>query len=110
MDPFNALSTDAATRKIPPLKEVLHTKVMSCALVASIDLEKDLDDTKEVGEGVSVPLAKMVGLSANSPGWLAMVCGNAPPPVLRADHHQRTKVPLLPEVIEHTLLMLFPLV
>jgi hypothetical protein len=43
MNPFNALSTAAAARKIPPLKEAPPAKVMSCALVALADVEKDLD-------------------------------------------------------------------
>jgi hypothetical protein len=31
-------------------------------------------------------------------------------PVMRAEHHQRAKVPPLPEVVEHARLMLFPLI
>jgi hypothetical protein len=65
MDPFDALSTIAATRKIPPLKEAPPTKVMSCASVALTDLEKDLDAAKEVTEGAGVPLAKMASRPAN---------------------------------------------
>jgi hypothetical protein len=42
MDPFNALSTAAAARKNPPLKEASPTKVMSCALIISADLQKYL--------------------------------------------------------------------
>jgi hypothetical protein len=30
--------------------------------------------------------------------------------VMRADHHQRAEVPLVPEVVERTQLMLFPLI
>jgi hypothetical protein len=59
MDPFNALFTAATARNIPPLKEAPTTKVMSCALVASIDLEKTLYAAKEVTRGGSVPSAKM---------------------------------------------------
>jgi hypothetical protein len=55
MHPFNAQSTTAATRKIPPLKEAPPTKVMSCAMVATTDLEKDLDAAKEVIGGAGVP-------------------------------------------------------
>jgi hypothetical protein len=68
MDPFNTLSTTAAARKVPQLKEAPPAKVMSGALVASTDLEKDLYVTKEVTGGASVPLAKMAGRPA-------MVCG-----------------------------------
>jgi hypothetical protein len=75
MDPFNALSTVAVVRKIPPLKEASPAKVMSCALVASIDLQKDLDAAKEVTGGAGVTSVKMAGRTANSPGWPAMVCG-----------------------------------
>jgi hypothetical protein len=42
MDPFNALSTATAARKNPPLKEASPTKVMSCALIISADLQKYL--------------------------------------------------------------------
>jgi hypothetical protein len=55
MDPFNALSTVAAARKIPQLKEAPPTKVMSCALVTSTDLEKTLDAEKEVIGGAGAP-------------------------------------------------------
>jgi hypothetical protein len=75
MDPFNALSTAAATRNIPSLKEAPPTKVMSCALVASTGLEKIVDAMKEVTGGASVPSVKMAGRPANSLGRLAMVCG-----------------------------------
>jgi hypothetical protein len=64
MDPFNALSTTVATRKIPLLKEAPPAKVMSCALVTSTDLEMDLDDTKEVTRGADTPSVKMAGRSA----------------------------------------------
>jgi hypothetical protein len=70
MDPFNALSTTAAARKIPPMKEASPTKVMSCALVASTDLQKDLDAIKEVTVGAGAPSVKM----ASRP---AMVCGHS---------------------------------
>jgi hypothetical protein len=72
MDPFNALSTTAAARKIPPLKEAPLVKVMSCALVASTNLEKELDAAREVTRGAGVPLAKLASR-------LAMVCGHSPP-------------------------------
>jgi hypothetical protein len=80
MDPLNALSTTTATRKIPPLQEAPHAKDMSCALVASTDLEKDLYAAKEVNRGAGTPSAKMAGWLANSPGRPAMVCVNLPPP------------------------------
>jgi hypothetical protein len=75
MDPFNALSTAASARKIPPWKETPPAKVMSCALVASKDLEKDLDDAKEVTGGAGTPSVKMAG----RPARLAMVCGHSAP-------------------------------
>jgi hypothetical protein len=71
MDPFNALSIAAAARKIPQLKEAPPTKVMSCALVASTDLE-DLDAVREVTGGADVPSVKMVDRPA-------MVCGHSTP-------------------------------
>jgi hypothetical protein len=109
MGPFNALSTAAAAKKIPPLKEAPPAKVMSCALVASTDLEKDLDAVKEVTRGVGAPSVKMVGRLADSPGQSAMVCGHLTP-VMRAGHHQRAKIPFVPKVVERTRLMLFPLI
>jgi hypothetical protein len=79
MDPFNVLSTVAATRKIPPLKEAPPAEVMSCALVTLTELEKTLDTVKEVTGGASTPSAKMVGWPANSPGRPALVCGQSVP-------------------------------
>jgi hypothetical protein len=76
VDPFNALSTTTTTRKIPPLREAPPAKVMSCALVASTDLERAFDAAKEVTGGANVPSAKMAGRPANSPGWSDMVCGH----------------------------------
>jgi hypothetical protein len=70
MDPFNAPSTTAAARKIPLLKEASPTKVISCVLIASTDLQKDLDVVKEVTGGDDTPSAKMAGRSA-------MVCGQS---------------------------------
>jgi hypothetical protein len=55
MDPFNALSTAVAAWNIPPLKEAPTAKVMSCALVASTDLEKTLDAVKDVTGGADTP-------------------------------------------------------
>jgi hypothetical protein len=63
IDPFNALSTAAAIRKIPPLKEASPAKVMSCVLIASTGLQKDLDATKEVTGGSGAPSAKMAGVT-----------------------------------------------
>jgi hypothetical protein len=68
-----------ATRTIPSLKEASPAKVMSCVLITSTDLQKDLDVAKEVTGGASVPLAKIVGRAANSPGRSAMVCGQLVP-------------------------------
>jgi hypothetical protein len=79
IDLFNALSTTAAARKISPLKEASPAKVMSCALVAMTDLEKDLDAAKEVTGGAGAPSMKMAGRLANSPGRSAMVCGQSVP-------------------------------
>jgi hypothetical protein len=79
MDPLNALSTATAARKIPPLKEAPPAKVMSCALVALTDLEKDLYAAKEVTRGAGAPLAKIASQPANSPGQPAMVCGQSTP-------------------------------
>jgi hypothetical protein len=109
MDPFHALSTAAATRNIPPLKEAPRAKVRSRALVASTDLEKALNAVKEVTRGAGPPSVKMAGRPANSPGQPVMVVADRSP-MMRADHHQRAKVPLVPEVMERTQLMLFPLV
>jgi hypothetical protein len=79
MDPFSALSTTTATRKFPPLREAPPAKVMSCALVASKDLERALDATKEVIGGAGMPSAKMAGRPANSPGRSTMVCHHLDP-------------------------------
>jgi hypothetical protein len=75
MDPFNALSTVATARKIPPLREASPTNVMSCALITLTDLQKDLDVAKEVTGGAGVPSGKMVAQPVNSPSWPAMGCG-----------------------------------
>jgi hypothetical protein len=80
MDPFNALSTIATARKIPPLREAPPAKVMSRAFVTSTDLERTLDATQEVTGGASAPLAKMAGQPTNSPDRPATVCGHSPPP------------------------------
>jgi hypothetical protein len=79
MDPFNALSTAAATRMIPLLREVATAKVTSRALVASTDLEKALDAMKDVIGGVGVPLAMMSDQLAKPPGRLATVGGQLTP-------------------------------
>jgi hypothetical protein len=79
MDPLNALSIVATARKIRPLKEAPPAKVMSCALVASIDLEKTPDDVMEVTKGAGAPSAKMAYRPANSPGRSAMACGQSVP-------------------------------
>jgi hypothetical protein len=77
MYPFNALPTAAAIRKIPPLREAPPTKVMSCALVTSTDLERAIDTAKEVTGGADAPSTKMARQPTNSPGRLAMVCGHS---------------------------------
>jgi hypothetical protein len=79
MDPFNVLSTSAATSKIPPLKEALPAKVMSCAFITLTDLQKDFDAAKEATGGAGAPSAKMAGWPAMFPGRLAMVCGQSVP-------------------------------
>jgi hypothetical protein len=79
MDPFNALSTAAATRKIPSLKEASPTKVMLCALVTSTDVPKDIDAAKEVTGGAGTASVKMAGRPADSPGLPAMVCDQSVP-------------------------------
>jgi hypothetical protein len=79
MDPFNALSTATAARKIPPLKEAPPAKVMSCVLVASIDLEKDLDAAKQVTGGADTPSTKMANRPANDPSRPTKVCGHSAP-------------------------------
>jgi hypothetical protein len=72
MDPFNALSTTAAARKIPPLREAPPTKVMSCALVTSTDLKRAFDAVKKVIRGAGTPSVKM----ADRPWFVAI----RPPP------------------------------
>jgi hypothetical protein len=80
MDPFNALSTAVIARMIPPLREAHPTKVTSCTLVTSTDLEKALDVVKEVIGGAGAPSAMMGGRLAKSPSWLATVGGQLTPP------------------------------
>jgi hypothetical protein len=108
MNPFNALSIAATVRKILPLKEASPAKVMSCALIASIDIQKDLDATKEVTGGAGAPSTKMASRPANSPGRPWFVANQSP--VKRVDHHQRAKVPPVLEVMERAQLVVFPLV
>jgi hypothetical protein len=108
-DPFNALSTTTAVKKIPPLKEASPTKVMSCALIPSTYQQKDLDAAKEVTRGAGAPSANMAGRLANSPGRPAMVCGQSVP------HGEGQSPPAchcspVPEVVECARLVLFPLV
>jgi hypothetical protein len=111
MDPYKALSTAVAVRKIAPLREAPTGKVMSCALIASTNLERALDAAKEVTRGAGMPLVKMASRPANYPSRPNMVCGHSPLlPVMRAGHHQHAKVLLVPEAVERTRFMLFPLV
>jgi hypothetical protein len=108
MDPFNALSTVVATRKIPLVKEASPAKVMSSMLIALRYLQKDLDAAKEVTGGAGAPSAKMAGRPTPLAGRPWFVANRSP--VMRADHHQRAEVPPVPEVVERTQLMLFPLI
>jgi hypothetical protein len=79
MDPFNTLSTVAATRMIPPLRDASPAKVASCVLVASTDLEEALDAAKEDTRGAGTPSAMMAYRSAKSPGRQTMVGGHMTP-------------------------------
>jgi hypothetical protein len=79
MDPFNALSTAAAARKIPLLKEASLAKVMSCVVITLTDPQNDLGAAKEVIGGAGAPSMKMVSRLANSLGRLAMLCGQSVP-------------------------------
>jgi hypothetical protein len=79
MDPFNALSPATAARMIPPLREAPPTKVTSCALVTSTDLEKALDVVKDIIGGVGAPSVIMGGRPAKSPGRPAAVGGRLTP-------------------------------
>jgi hypothetical protein len=111
MDPFNALSTAATARMIPPLREAPPAKVTSCALVASTDLKKALDAAKEVIRGAGAPSVMMGGRVAKSPGRPANVGGRLTPPPLRWVSHQlRARVPLLPRTMVRVLFVRFPLV
>jgi hypothetical protein len=85
MEPFNALSTTATTRKIPPLKEESLAKVMPCVLITLTDLHKYLDASKEATGGAGAPFVKMAGRA-----WF--VANRSP--LMRTDHHQHTKVTL----------------
>jgi hypothetical protein len=67
MESFNVISTDAAARVMPLLKES-PPKVMSCTLAAYGDLDKALDVTKGVTGGVGTLLANMGGRPAMSFG------------------------------------------
>jgi hypothetical protein len=81
------------------LKESQPTKVMSCALVSSTDLEKDLEVAKEVTGGAGVPSTKMASWLANPLAgrpWFAAILS----PMMRANNHQCAKVPLILEAIE----------
>jgi hypothetical protein len=79
IDPFNPLSTAAIARKISLLKEASPFKVMSCALIALTDRQKDIDATKEVIGGAGAPSTKMVSRPANAPGRPAVFCGQLVP-------------------------------
>jgi hypothetical protein len=79
VDPFNALSTAAAVRMIPPSREAPPAKVASCALVASTNTEKALDTAKEVTGRSGAPSVMMGGQSAKSPDRPAAVGGRLTP-------------------------------
>jgi hypothetical protein len=64
MESFNVVSTVAAVRAITLLKES-PTKVMSCTLVASSNLDKVFNVTKDVTRGAGGPPVKMGGRPAN---------------------------------------------
>jgi hypothetical protein len=81
---------------------------MLCTLVASIDLEKTLDAMKEVIGGAGVPSVKMAGRPTPLAGRPWFVANQSP--VMRANHHQRAKVPPVPKVVERARLMIFPLI
>jgi hypothetical protein len=98
MDPFNALSTAAVARLIPPLREALPAKVVSCALVTSTDLGKALDAMKEVIGGASVPSVMMGSRPAKSAGQLATVGGRLTPSRW-VSHHLCARIPLLPRAV-----------
>jgi hypothetical protein len=78
MESFNVISIVAATRAILPLKES-PVKVMSYTLVASSDLDKVLDMTKEVNRRVSAPSMKMDGRTTNIDSRRAMSFGRLAP-------------------------------
>jgi hypothetical protein len=75
IDPLNALSTTAAARMIPLLREAPPAKVASCVLVASTDLEKALDVAKEVIEGADAPSVTTGSQPAKSPNRPTTVGG-----------------------------------
>jgi hypothetical protein len=85
MESYNVISTTATVRTIPPLKES-PMKVTSCTLVASSDLHKALDVTKDVTRGAGSPSAKMGGRPANLDGCLTMGFGRSTPPPLEVGH------------------------
>jgi hypothetical protein len=84
MDPFNALSTAATARMIPPLRETPPAKVTSCMLVASTDLEKVLDTAKEVIEGADAPSATMGGQPATIGGLFTQLEVGQPSPACQS--------------------------
>jgi hypothetical protein len=94
---------------IPLLRDAGPTKLTSCALVASTDLEKALDAVKEVIEGASAPSAMMGNRPAKSPSQLATVGGRLTPSTW-VTCHLRARVPLLPRAMVRVLFMHFPLV
>jgi hypothetical protein len=96
-------------RKEDPTNERGITKVMSCALVASTNLQKDLDTAKGVTGGASAPSAKMVGRSDRSLSWSAMVCGQLVPHDEGRSPPTRQGSPV-PKVVDHARFELFPLV
>jgi hypothetical protein len=108
MDPFNTLSTVVAVRMIPPLREASPTKVTSCVLGASTDLEKALDAAEEATGGDDTPSATMAGRPNPLVGQPWLVAARSPSRWV--SHHLRARVPLLAKVVVHILFVRFPLI
>jgi hypothetical protein len=92
MKSFNVISTAAAMRGIPSVKES-PVKVASCTLVASSDLDKVLDVTKDITRGADAPMTKMGGQLANIDGRPAMSFGRPSPLEVGHSTHAREASP-----------------
>jgi hypothetical protein len=90
MDPFNALSSVATVRMIPPLREAPPAKVTSC--------------TKEAIGGAGMPSRMMGGRPTDHCWWMI------DPPSRWVSRHLCARVPLLPRTVVRVLSMRFPLV